>query len=130
MLSALVYTCRRLIDLFNDCRYEGATWENENDPVATKALADAAGHMADFERWNIVPDGNAKRIARGEGGTTKLTDLQLKFKDGHELRPYVFDAVCFVYTCRRLIDLSVIAGTSWRAVAGCCTAGSRTMDLF
>ena len=24
---------------------------------------------------------------------------------------YVFDAVCFVYTCRRLIDLSLIAGT-------------------
>ena len=24
---------------------------------------------------------------------------------------YVLDAVCFVYTCRRLIDLSVIAGT-------------------
>ena len=24
---------------------------------------------------------------------------------------YVLDAVCFVYTCRRLIDLSVVAGT-------------------
>ena len=24
---------------------------------------------------------------------------------------YVLDAVCFVYTCRRLIDLSLIAGT-------------------
>ena len=29
-----------------------------------------------------------------------------------ENRPlYVFDAICFVYTCRRLIDLSVSAGT-------------------
>ena len=27
------------------------------------------------------------------------------------LEKYVLDAVCFVYTCRRLIDLSLIAGT-------------------
>ena len=31
---------------------------------------------------------------------------------------YVDDAVCFVYTCRRLIDLSLIAGTT--------SAGGRT----
>ena len=32
------------------------------------------------------------------------------------LNAYVFDAGCCVYTCRRLIDLSLIAGTNglWR----------------
>ena len=37
---------------------------------------------------------------------------------------YVFDAVCFVYTCRRLIDLSLIAGTTQRAWHGCNLARS------
>ena len=31
--------------------------------------------------------------------------------DHPNANPYVLDAVCFVYTCRRLIDLSLIAGT-------------------
>ena len=29
-------------------------------------------------------------------------------------KEYAFDAACFVYTCRRLIDLSLIAGTQCR----------------
>ena len=28
----------------------------------------------------------------------------------HHAATYVLDTVCFVYTCRRLIDLSLIAG--------------------
>ena len=43
------------------------------------------------------------------------TDAQQEwFYDSEENALYVFDAVCFVYTCRRLIDLPLIAGTSSR----------------
>ena len=46
-------------------------------------------------------------------------------------RKYVVDAVCFVYACRRLIDLSLLAGTmpvSWwrRAAAGYTLSVSAT----
>ena len=46
----------------------------------------------------------------GKGrGTTRLT---FTVDDEVDTRRYVFDAVCFVYTCRRLIDLALIAGTT------------------
>ena len=52
-----------------------------------------------------------------EGGTLATACVWSKLllginPDPSVFRLYVFDAVCFVYTCRRLIDLSLIAGTS------------------
>ena len=36
---------------------------------------------------------------------------------------YVFDAACFVYACRRLIDLSLIAGTTQSPITSAQTGG-------
>ena len=43
---------------------------------------------------------------RQSGGCQPLSDNDLR----RVLQTYVLDAACFVYTCRRLIDLSLIAG--------------------
>ena len=49
--------------------------------------------------------------ANGRKGVYNWSVYETLFDDlGPDVMPYVFDAV-FVYTCRRLIDLSLIAGT-------------------
>ena len=50
---------------------------------------------------------------------------------GDMVEMYVFNAVCFVYTCRRLIDLSLLAGTltltwGWASPSGRSSTRTRT----
>ena len=43
---------------------------------------------------------------------------------------YVFDAICFVYTCRRLIDLSLIEYTCRRLIDLSLIAGDKLVSMF
>ena len=75
-------------------------------------------HMANEDMIEEDVDDDGEDVAHAE----QIADLQRKIEQA-----YVFDTVCFVYTCRRLIDPSLIAGT--RTTSCCprwCRAGTMT----
>ena len=61
---------------------------------------------------NVAAGAMVALVGRNEGGKTLSQDTVRAVLDFLQL--YVFDTVCFVYTCRRLIDFPLIAGTSSR----------------
>ena len=84
-----VYACRRLIDLSTDCRYAAA--------------------MDDMPHHQLMKHDNYKQDARRiPGGLIAMVAPPPPPPAKHG---YVLDAVCFINACRRLIDLSLIAGT-------------------
>ena len=84
-----------------------------DSPLAYCSLLQVLFCFLTFERWPQDVVAPCKVVA--EIAVMLVEEIEI---DGESLTAslpwYVLDAVCCVYTCQRLIDLSLIAGTKRR----------------
>ena len=81
--------------------------------AAMSTITPAGDELAWLEKDLAAADANRKNVPWIIVTSHYQIYLSSKMeRDMTASSAYVFDAVCFVYTCRRLIDLSLIAGTT------------------
>ena len=113
----LFYDCLRLIWVYLDEQVEGLVdlgGANEKVVAICRGLpgsgkSNLAQQVGSIRGSGLVCSADAYFIQDVDGEHVYQYDSK-KMKEAHR---YVLDALCFVYTCRRLIDLSrMIAGTA------------------